>query len=82
MNMQTPYLLRHFVSRTVRDTSALSGIREELISYDLAAMRGDREFAVAVKLLQRNAFNSRYLRQQQLALLEKILVILDAERAP
>jgi hypothetical protein len=82
VNLQTPHLLRHFNSRTVADPAALSGIREQLVSYDLAGMRADPEFAVAVKVLHRNAFNLRYLRQNQLALIEEILVLLDEESAP
>jgi hypothetical protein len=82
VNLQTPHLLRHFNSRTAADPATLSGILEQLVSYDLAGMRADPEFAVAVKVLHRNAFNLRYLRQNQLALIEEILVLLDEESAP
>jgi hypothetical protein len=81
LNQQAPYLQRHFVSRTVVDDTAQSGIREELISHDVAGMRADRDFAVAVKLLQRNAYNSLQVRRLQLALIEDILKLLDEEIA-
>jgi hypothetical protein len=82
LNAQAPHLQRHFTSRTVADPAALSGMREQLVSYDLAGMRADPDFAVAVKLLHRNAFNLRYLRQNQLALIEDILVLIDSEEKP
>jgi hypothetical protein len=82
LNAQAPRLQRQFVSRTVADPAALSGMREELVSYDLSLMRGDPEFAVAVKLLHRNAFNLRYLRRNQLALIEDILALIDTETRP
>ena len=81
LNQHEPYLYRHFISRTLQDDTRQSGIREELISYDIAGMRADRDFAVAVKTLQRSAYNSRQMRQLQLALIEDILKLLDAEAA-
>jgi hypothetical protein len=80
LNQQAPYLQRHFVSRTVVDDTAQSGIREELISHDVAGMRADRDFAVAVKLLQRNAYNSLQVRRLQLDLIENILTLIEEEQ--
>lgn len=79
---QAPIVQRHFVSRAVGDDSALSGIRNDLLSYDIAGMRGDREFAVAVMVLQRYALNSLQQRKIQLALIDSILTLIDAEKTP
>jgi hypothetical protein len=76
---QGPVVQRHFVSRTVNDDAALSGFRIDVLAFDLAGMRGDRDFTVAVSVLQRNAVNSRNLRQRQLDLIEKILVLIEKE---
>ncbi len=82
MNLQAPVLARYFVTRTVGEERALSGIREQLISYDIAGMRSDRDFAVAVKMLSRNANNALAVRKRQLALIEEILATLDPESTP
>jgi hypothetical protein len=76
---QAPVVQRHFVSRTVNDDDALSGFRNELLAFDLAGMRSDRDFTVAVSVLQRNAVNSRNLRQRQIDLIERILVLIEKE---
>jgi hypothetical protein len=76
---QTPVLLRHFRSRTVADPTQLSGIREELIDYDLAAMRADPEFEVAVRTLRRWAFNSLPHRERKLAMIDEIVTLIEAE---
>jgi len=75
---QSPILLRHFTSRTLEDPKALSGIREELVAYDLDGMRRDGEFAIAVKLLHRYAYNSLQQRERQLELIEAILTRLES----
>jgi len=77
---QTPILMRHFDSRTVIDETALSGVREELLSYDVAGMRGDPDFAIAVRLLQSNALNSQEQRRIQIGLIEEILSLLETEQ--
>ena len=77
---QTPVLFRYFVSRTVVDDHALSGVREQLLSYDVAGMRGDPDFAIAVRLLQGNALNSRQQRTIQIGLIEEILALLEMEQ--
>jgi hypothetical protein len=79
MVRQVPVLLRHFTSRTVADDTQLSGIREELIAFDAAAMRGDREFAVAVRTLRRFAFNSLVQRQRQIEMVDELVTLIDAE---
>ena len=79
---QAPIVRRHFLSRTTRDGEALSGIRDELIDYDLDGMRADREFVVAVGLVERYAINSLGQREIQLALIEKILALIEQERQP
>jgi hypothetical protein len=76
---QTPILYRHFVSRSMADDRVLSGIEEQVLSYDVPGMRDDPEFAVAVTLLRRNALNSLQQRRIQLRLIGEILSLLDAE---
>jgi hypothetical protein len=76
-----PVLFRHFNSTTLVDDSVLSGIREEIDGYDLAGMRSDREFAVAVVLMRRNALNSLQQRRIQLRQIDEILTLLRAEPA-
>ena len=76
---QVPILLRHFDSRTVADDTQLSSIREELVAYDVAAMRGDREFEVAVRMLRRFAFNSLPQRERQIEMIDEIVALIDAE---
>ena len=80
MVQQAPIVQRHFTTRTVSDETALSGIRDEVLAFDLDGMRGDRDFAVAVTLLQRYAHNSRELRRVQLELIETILVLIEQEQ--
>ena len=77
---QLPILYRHYVSRTVVDETALSGIRQELLSYDVAGMRGDPNFAIAVRILSGNALNSREQRRIQLGLIDEILSLLEMEQ--
>ncbi len=72
-----PVLQSHFTRRTIDDDSALLGIRNEVLAFDLDGMRGDRDLAVAVRLLQRNAHNSRELRRTQLALIDQILALIE-----
>lgn len=76
---QTPILYRHLVSRSVVDDQALSGVREQLLSYDVAGMRGDPDFSIAVRLLQGNALNSQEQRRIQIGLIEEILSLLEME---
>ncbi len=79
---QVPVMQRHFISRTIDDGSALSGIRNEVLAFDLDGMRDDRDFAVAVRVLQRNAHNSREQRRTQLQLIDQILALIDEGKAP
>ncbi len=79
---QAPAVRRYFTSRTIRDPTALSGIRGELLGYDLAGMRADRDFAVAVDLLRRYAINSSGQRERQQALIGEILDLIDSEASP
>jgi hypothetical protein len=78
---QRPAVHRYISSRAVADDEALSGIRGQMGEYDLEGLRGDRDFAVAVSLLQRYAINSLGQRRRQMALIEEILALIDAETA-
>jgi len=75
-----PILFRPFKTTTVVDESVLSGIREEIDGYDLAGIRNDREFAVAVELMRRNALNSLQQRRIQLRQIEEIQALLASEK--
>jgi hypothetical protein len=75
---QLPILYRHFVTRSVVDGNVLSGVREQVLAYDATGMRADREFAVAVTLLRRNALNSLQQRNLQIRLIDEILSLLGS----
>ncbi len=75
-----PVLQRHFSTRSVIDDTSLSGIRNDVLGFDVAGMRSDRDFAVAVRVLQRGALNSRAQRQRQLELIEQILALIGQEQ--
>jgi hypothetical protein len=79
INTQLPILNRHFVARSVVDENALSGIREQVLAYDLAGMRADRDFAVAVTMLRQGALNSLQQRNIQIRLIDEILSLLGSE---
>jgi hypothetical protein len=77
-----PVLYRHFVVNVVADGSKLSRIRDDVVSFDIEAMRQDPEFASVVTLLRRNGLNSWEQRKLQMQLVEQILALLEKERAP
>lgn len=77
---QDPILLRHIVINTVVDESKLSRIYDEVISFDIVAMRQDPEFATSITLLRRNGLNSWQQRKLQMALVDKILLLIEKER--
>ncbi len=76
-----PVLFRHFVVNTVVDESKLSRIRDEVVSFNIEAMRKDPEFATTVTLLRRNGLNSWEQRRLQMQLVEQILKLLEQEKA-
>lgn len=71
-------LLRHFQNRVVSDTSLPLGYRLETETYDLAGMRADPEFAIAVNLLLNGAANIRGVRATENRLTTEILALLAA----
>lgn len=73
-------IYRHFVVDVVVDESVLSRIRDEVVSYDIESMRKDPEFATTVTLLRRNGLNSWEQRKLQMALVDKILLLIEKER--
>ena len=77
---QDPVLIRHVVINTVVDESKLSRINDEVISFDIVAMRQDPEFATTITLLRRNGLNSWQQRKLQMQLVEQILALLEQER--
>jgi len=74
-------LFRHFVVNTVVDESKLSRIRDEVVSFNIEAMRKDPEFATTVTLVRRNGLNSWEQRKLQMQLVEQILTLLEQEKA-
>lgn len=76
-----PVLFRHFVVNTVVDENKLSRIRDEVVSFNIQAMRKDPEFATTVTLLRRNGLNSWEQRKLQMQLVEQILKLLEQEKA-
>jgi hypothetical protein len=72
---------RHFVVDVVVDEGALSRIRDEVVSFDIEAMRKDPEFATTLTLLRRNGLNSWEQRKLQMALVDKILLLIEKEQA-
>ena len=77
---QDPVLTRHLVINTVADESKLSRINDEVISFDIVAMRQDTEFATTITLLRRNGLNSWQQRKLQMQLVEQILTLIEQER--
>ena len=76
---QSPILNRYFITHAVVDPRALSGIHDDVVSYDIEGMRGDRDFAIAVTLLRDNALNSLEQRKIQMREIDEILSLLDKE---
>ena len=77
---QDPVLYRHIVVNTVVDENKLSRIRDEMVSFDIVAMRQDPEFATTITLLRRNSLNSWQQRKLQMQMIERILNLLEQER--
>lgn len=75
-----PVLYRHFVVNVVADQNRLSRIRDDVVSFDIEAMRLDPEFATTVTLIRRNGLNSWEQRKLQMQLVEQILALLENER--
>ncbi|MBI1391943.1 MAG: hypothetical protein GC152_04300 [Alphaproteobacteria bacterium] len=76
---QFPVLQRYFSAQVVFDDSALSGIRKELLSVDVAGMRRDPYAEVAIELLETNAYNSLAQRRLQRDSIRDILALIEAE---
>jgi hypothetical protein len=77
----TPILYRHVNARATLDGESLSGIRLQLVAFDLDGMRQDRDFAIAVTLLREDVLNSLGQRKFQIALIDEIIAMIDKERA-
>jgi hypothetical protein len=75
---QIPIVYRHYKVATALDEGALSGIKLEVLSYDLEAMRNDPQFEVAVMILGTNARNNYGVRRAQGVLTDEILGLLKA----
>ena len=77
--VQTPILQRYFVSKTVSDDMSLSGVRDELLSYDIDGMRADPNFIPALNTRHRLTLNTLQLRKTQIGLIDEILALLAKE---
>ena len=78
---QSPVILRHFDAHTVSDDSNLSGIKAEIISYDLEGMRADPEFFVSTRLSKERTMNALEVRKLQKALIDEIFALVEEERS-
>ena len=76
---QHPVLFRHYKVASVLDSAELSGMRAEVIQFDLDAMRADPEFETAVMMMEIGAQNARGVRTFEARLADEILVLIDAE---
>jgi uncharacterized membrane-anchored protein YhcB (DUF1043 family) len=76
---QFHHVQQYYTARTVFDDTALSGIRQEVLNYDLGEMRRDPNVETAIKLLQTNALNSLSQRRLQRQRIENILALIETE---
>lgn len=76
---QAPVLNRYFVTRTVSDPGVLSGVRDELLAFDIEGMRADRDFAIAVTLNQGHAAASLEQRKFQMGFIDEIIALIEQE---
>jgi len=74
---QLPAIYRCIPVRARIDETALSGIRNEVVDFDLGCMQTSSEFEVAVTLLEQNAMNSLMQRKWQMRSIDELLALLD-----
>ncbi len=79
---QVPIAYRHYKVQAIQDDSNVAGIRSEVLSYDLEAMRSDPEFEIAVMILELNAQNNLGVRKIEGRLADEILALLEPETRP
>ncbi|WP_439620143.1 hypothetical protein [Hyphomonas sp.] len=82
INPQIPIVWRHFKIDAVLEPSDLSGIRNNVLSYDLATMRADPEFDVAVMIMKNYMSNNLGVRQTEKQLSTEILALISEDAAP
>jgi hypothetical protein len=75
---QFPAVQQHFSAEAVFDESALSGIRRELTTIDLQAMRLDPAVETAIEILETNARNSLAQRRLQRQSIQAVLGLIEA----
>jgi hypothetical protein len=76
---QWPFVQRHLSMQKVFDESALSGIRHELVDFEIERMRSDANAETAIELLETNAFNSVAQRRLQRQSILGILALVELE---
>lgn len=76
---QWPFVQRYLTMTKVFDSRALSGIRHNLISFDIDGMRSDVNVETALELLETNAFNSLAQRRLQRQSILEILELIEVE---
>lgn len=79
---QVPIVYRHYKVQPIQDESVSSGIRLEVLTYDLEAMRSDPEFETAVMILEISARNNLGVRRVERRLADEILGLLEPETRP
>lgn len=77
-----PFVQRHLSMKKVFDDSALSGIRHELIAFEIESMRSGAGAETAIELLETNAYNSLAQRRLQRQSILEILALIESERRP
>jgi hypothetical protein len=76
---QEPIFHRHVDLNFKINADNVTGMDISHISYDLAGMRADKDFVIAVTLLQQSAMNSLGQRNFQLQLIDEIMHMLNEE---
>ena len=76
---QIPITLRHMRRGTIENNNDVTGFRTVVLSYDIAAMRADPEFEIAVTIMVNTTSNNLGVRRIEKALSAKILALVSEE---
>ena len=79
---QWPVVQRYLSMTKIFDNAALSGIRHQLVAFDLEGMRADANVETAIEMLETNAFNSLAQRRFQRQSIGEILALIEGEIRP
>lgn len=76
---QIPITLRHMRVGTIDDDNGVTGFGAVVLSYDIAAMRADPEFEIAVMIMGNTTSNNLGVRRIEKALSAEILALVSEE---